>query len=103
MSRPINLKKIILPNLPYVLLALLATKVGQGWRLAPGADFSSKALHILEGFREAFQSFVPSFYPMDLVIGIAGAVIIRVIVYVKSKNAKKFRKNTEYGSACWSA
>ena len=101
MSRLINLKKIILPNLPYVLLALLATKVGQGWRLAPGADFSSKALHILEGFREAFQSFVPSFYPMDLVIGITGAVIIRIIVYVKSKNAKKFRKNMEYGSARW--
>ena len=99
--KTVNLKKVILPNLPYVLLALLATKVGQGWRLAPGADFSSKALHILEGFREAFQSFVPSFYPMDLVIGIAGAVIIRVIVYVKSKNAKKFRKNIEYGSARW--
>ena len=101
MTRPVNLKKVILPNLPYVFLGLLATKIGQGWRLAPGEDFSQKILHILEGFRAAFQSLAPSFHPADLLIGIALAVILRLVVYVKSKNAKKFRKNIEYGSARW--
>lgn len=101
MKKPVNLKKLIIPNIPYVFIALLATKVGQGWRLAPGSDFSSKFLHILEGFREAFQSIAPSFYFTDLLVGIAIAVILRLIVYVKGKNAKKFRKNMEYGSARW--
>ncbi|MBR3587136.1 MAG: type IV secretory system conjugative DNA transfer family protein, partial [Oscillospiraceae bacterium] len=68
MKKPVNLKKNILPNLPYAFIALFATKVGQGWRLAPGAYFSQKFLHILEGFREAFQSLAPSFHPMDLMV-----------------------------------
>ena len=76
MKKPVNLKKIILPNLPYAFIALFATKVGQGWRLAPGADFSQKFLHILEGFREAFQSLAPSFHPADLLIGIALAFVM---------------------------
>ena len=101
MSKPINIKKLILPNIPYVGIALLATKVGQGWRLSPGTDFSAKFLHILEGFRSAFQSLLPSFHPTDLLMGIAIAVILRLVVYFKGKNAKKFRKNTEYGSARW--
>ena len=101
MKKPVDLKKLIIPNIPYVFIALLATKVGQGWRLAPGSDFSGKFLHILEGFREAFQSIAPSFYVTDLLVGIAIAVILRLIVYVKGKNAKKFRKNMEYGSARW--
>ena len=101
MSKPINIKKLVLPNIPYVGIALLATKVGQGWRLSPGTDFSAKFLHILEGFRSAFQSLLPSFHPTDLLMGIAIAVILRLVVYFKGKNAKKFRKNTEYGSARW--
>ncbi len=101
MKKPVNIKKLIIPNIPYVFIALLATKVGQGWRLAPGSDFSGKFLHVLEGFREAFQSIAPSFYITDLLVGIAIAVILRIIVYVKGKNAKKFRKNMEYGSARW--
>ena len=101
MSKPINIKKLVLPNIPYVGIALLATKVGQGWRLSPGKDFSDKFLHILEGFRSAFQSLLPSFHPTDLLVGIAIAVILRLVVYFKGKNAKKFRKNTEYGSARW--
>ena len=101
MKKPINIKKLIIPNIPYVFIALLATKVGQGWRLSPGSDFSGKFLHVLEGFREAFQSIAPSLYITDLLVGIAIAVILRVIVYVKGKNAKKFRKNMEYGSARW--
>ena len=103
MKKPVNIKKIILPNLPYLLFALLGTKCGQAARLAPGLDFSQKALHILDGFRLAFKSLLPSFHPADLLIGLAAAVIIRLVVYSKQKNAKKYRKGTEYGTARWSA
>ena len=99
--KKVNLKKLIIPNIPYVFIALLATKLGQAARLAPGFDFSSKALHFMEGLTMAFESIAPSFHPTDLLIGIAGAGILRLAVYVKGKNAKKFRKNLEYGSARW--
>ena len=101
MKKPLNIKKFLLPNFPYVFIALFATKLGQAWRLAPGMDFSGKALHIMEGFAAAFQSALPSFHPIDLCVGVAVALLIRLIVYVKGKNAKKFRKNLEYGSARW--
>lgn len=101
MKKPINIKKIILPNLPYLLFALLGTKCGQAARLAPGLDFSQKALHILDGFRLAFKSLLPSFHPADLLVGLLIAAALRLAVYVKGKNAKKFRKNMEYGSARW--
>ena len=99
--KQINVKKLLLPNLPYVFIALFATKLGQAARLAPGADFSQKSLHIMEGFAAAFQSALPSFHPIDLCVGIAAALLIRLAVYVKGKNARKFRKNIEYGSARW--
>ena len=101
MKKPLNIKKFLLPNIPYVFIALFATKLGQAWRFAPGMDFSGKALHIMEGFAAAFQSALPSFHPIDLCVGVAAALLIRLIVYVKGKNAKKFRKNLEYGSARW--
>ena len=101
MKKPLNIKKFLLPNIPYVFIALFATKLGQAWRLAPGMDFSGKALHLMEGFAAAFQSALPSFHPIDLCVGAAAALLIRLIVYVKGKNAKKFRKNLEYGSARW--
>ena len=101
MKKPVNIKKIILPNLPYLLFALLGTKCGQAARLAPGLDFSQKALHILDGFRLAFESLLPSFHPADLLVGLLIAAALRLAVYVKGKNAKKFRKNMEYGSARW--
>ena len=101
MKKPLNIKKFLLPNIPYVFIALFATKLGQAWRLAPGMDFSGKVLHIMEGFAAAFQSALPSFHPIDLCAGVAAALLIRLIVYVKGKNAKKFRKNLEYGSARW--
>ena len=101
MKKPLNIKKFLLPNIPYVFIALFATKLGQAWRLAPGMDFSGKALHLMEGFAAAFQSALPSFHPIDLCAGVAAALLIRLIVYVKGKNAKKFRKNLEYGSARW--
>ena len=99
--KTVNIKKAILPNLPYAFIALFATKLGQAWRLAPGTDFSGKVLHLMEGFAAAFQSALPSFHPIDLCVGVAAALLIRLIVYVKGKNAKKFRKNLEYGSARW--
>ena len=101
MKKPLNIKKFLLPNIPYVFIALFATKLGQAWRLAPGMDFSGKALHLMEGFATAFSSLVPSFHPIDLCVGAVAALLIRLIVYVKGKNAKKFRKNLEYGSARW--
>ena len=101
MKKPLNIKKFLLPNIPYVFIALFATKLGQAARLAPGMDFSGKALHLMEGFAAAFQSALPSFHPIDLCAGVAAALLIRLIVYVKGKNAKKFRKNLEYGSARW--
>ena len=101
MKKPLNIKKYLLPNIPYVFIALFATKLGQAWRLAPGMEFSGKALHLMEGFAAAFRSALPSFHPIDLRVGVAAALLIRLAVYVKGKNAKKFRKNLEYGSARW--
>lgn len=102
MKKPLNIKKIVLPNLPYAFIALIATKLGQAWRLAEGADASAKVLGFLtQGLGEAFSSPLPSFHPVDLLVGVVIAGIIRLVVYVKGKNAKKFRKNMEYGSARW--
>ena len=96
-----NLKKWIIPNLPYILFVCLFDKAAQAVRLAPGADLSGKLLCIGNGFTSAFASPLPSFSPVDMLIGIAGAILIRLIVYTKGKNAKKYRKGVEYGSARW--
>lgn len=96
-----KLKKLIILNLPYFLIGLYATKLGQAWRLANGADTSAKLLNILDGFAAAFQSPLPSFVPTDLLIGIVCGCILRLIVWEKGRNAKKYRKNEEYGSARW--
>ena len=97
----INWKKLLLPNIPYLLFVYLFDKVGQAVRLAPGADLSGKVLSLADGFSAAFTNPLPSLARMDLLIGIVGAVLIRLIVYVKGKNAKKYRKGIEYGSARW--
>ena len=99
----INIKKIILPNLPYMLFIWLFDKVGQAFRLAGGADLSAKILNLGGGFSATFESMGLSLHPLDLCIGIAGAVIIRLVVYFKGKNAKKYRQGMEYGSARWGA
>ena len=96
-----EVKKLILLNLPYLLFVYLFGKVGQAFRLAQGIDLSAKLLHIGQGFTAAFSNAAPSFHPIDLLIGIAGAVIIRLVVYSKQKNAKKYRKGMEYGTARW--
>ena len=96
-----NIKKLLILNAPYLLFVWLFDKVGAAVRLSPGADASAKLLHLGDGFTAAFSSAAPSFHPADLALGIAGAVIVRLIIYVKGKNAKKYRKGMEYGSARW--
>ena len=96
-----NMKKLILTNLPYLLFVYPFDKLAQAFRLAPGADLSAKLLSIQDGFSMAFASPVPSLEPADLLIGIAGALILRLAVYMKGKNAKKYRHGMEYGSARW--
>ena len=99
--RQLDLKKLLLPNLPYLLIGLYATKLGEAWRLAPGADASAKLLGLMDGFAAAFQSALPSFHPVDLLVGLCCGAALRLAVYIKGKNAKKYRKNMEYGSARW--
>jgi len=97
----VKIKRMLLLNLPYVLIALLGTKLGETWRYSPGLDISQKVLHLMDGFALAFQSQWPSLLPQDLILGIGISVAIKVAVYVKGRNAKKYRKNIEYGSARW--
>ncbi|MDO4991248.1 MAG: conjugal transfer protein TraG, partial [Eubacteriales bacterium] len=99
--RNINVKKLVLLNLPYVLIGLFATKLGQAWRLAAGINASEKLLHIMDGLSAAFQSLMPSFDPTDLLVGLVCGAAMKLAVYLKGKNAKKFRHGQEYGSARW--
>ena len=96
-----NVKKLLILNAPYLLFVWLFMKVGEAFRLSPGADLSGKLLHIMEGMTAAFEKPLPSLNGQDFLIGIAGAVILRLAVYMKGKNAKKYRKGVEYGSARW--
>ena len=94
-----KIKKQVIRNIPYLLIALFCTKLSQAWRLAGGADLSETLLHIGDGYSLAFQSYIPSFYPVDLLVGIGIGAAIRLAVYLKGKNAKKYRHGMEYGSA----
>ena len=96
-----NIKKIVLRTVPYVCIALYGTKIGQAWRLAAGTAFAEKFLHWGDGFMQALASPLPSFHPQDMLAGMAIAAAFYAAVYVKGKNAKKFRHNVEYGSARW--
>ena len=96
-----KLKKVLLPNLPYLLFTWLFDKLCQAVRLSPGADASEKLLRIAQGFTEAFASLWLSLHPLDLLLGVAGAALVRLAVYLKAKNAKKYRRGVEYGSARW--
>ena len=94
-------KKQLILHLPYIVIGLYATKLGEAWRLAAGADAPAKILHLTDGFAAAFQSPWPSFHPGDLLLGLIIACVLRLMVLEKSRNAKKYRKNVEYGSARW--
>ena len=96
-----NLKRLLLLNIPYVILGLLATNIGEAWRLAEGADYSAKLLGFFVAFPLALSNPMPSFHPADLLVGMICGVGLRLAVYIKGKNAKKFRHNVEYGSARW--
>ena len=87
--RQVNLKKYVLPNLPYLFVGLYATKLGQAWRLSSGMEFADKVLHLMDGFAT------------DLLVGLCCGAGLRLAVYIKGKNAKKYRHGTEYGSARW--
>ena len=96
-----KLKKRLIPNIPYVVIGLFATNLGEGWRLAAGSNASEKLLHIVNGLSAAFANPLPSLHLADLCIGAAVGGFLRLAVYLKGKNAKKYRKNMEYGSARW--
>ena len=99
--KQVNVKKLLILNLPYLLFVWLFDKAAQTVRLSPGADLSGKLLNLGSGFSQAMESIAPSFHPADLLVGLIGAVVIRLIIYTKGKNAKKYRRGTEYGSARW--
>jgi len=97
----VNIKKLLILNIPYILLGLFATNLGEAWRLAEGADISAKLLGFFTTFTVALSNPLPSFHPMDLLVGIMCGAALRLAVYLKGKNAKKYRHNEEYGSARW--
>ena len=96
-----NTKRLLLLNLPYVLMGLYATNLGYAWRLAVGADFSEKMQSLMTVLPDALDRIVPSFHPLDLAVGACCGAGLRLAVYLKGKNAKKYRHGSEYGSARW--
>jgi len=96
-----NIRKYVLPNLPYLLIFWFCDLLGEAYRLAPGADMAVKTVNVIVGLGSMLASPLPSFYPPDLLIGLLGAATIRAAVYIKGRDSKKFRKNVEYGSARW--
>ena len=101
MKKPVDIKKLLILNLPYILLGLFATNFGEAWRMAQGADASQKALSLISVLPVALASWWPSLHPLDLLVGICCGGGLRLAVYLKSKNAKKYRHGMEYGSARW--
>ena len=101
MKKTLDIKKLVLLNMPYILLGLFATNLGEAWRMAQGADASEKFLSLVAVLPGALQSFWPSLHPLDLLVGLCCGVGLRLAVYLKSKNAKKYRHGLEYGSARW--
>lgn len=96
-----NIKKVLLPNLPYLFFLWAFLKIGTAYRLAEGADFAHKLIGLGRTIGPAFADFAPGLHPFDWLVGIAGAVILRLVVYAKAKKASKYRRDEEYGSARW--
>ena len=101
MKKQLNIKKLILLNLPYILMGLFSTNFGEAWRMAVGADASAKMLSFFSTLPVALASWWPSLHPLDLLVGLCCGAGLRLAVYLKSKNAKKYRHGMEYGSARW--
>ena len=97
----VDKKKLLLMNLPYVLAGYFCDKIAWLWRVSPGQDASAKMMAVMAGMEDLFSNPLPSFYPKDLLIGAGCGVALRLVVYFKAKNAKKFRHGMEYGSARW--
>ena len=98
-----KLRKYVLPNIPYVFIGWVFLKLGTAYRLAAGGDFAHKFISLGQTVGAAFADFAPGLAPFDWLVGIVGAVAFRLLICFKSKNAKKFRRDEEYGSARWSA
>ncbi|WP_164510272.1 VirD4-like conjugal transfer protein, CD1115 family, partial [Agathobaculum sp. Marseille-P7918] len=96
-----SVKKYVIPNIPHLFILWACLKLGTAYRLAPGADFAHKLMGLGQSIGPAFADFAPGLAPFDWLIGIVGAVGFRLLIYFKSKNAKKFRRDEEYGSARW--
>ncbi|MDM8201966.1 VirD4-like conjugal transfer protein, CD1115 family [Allofournierella massiliensis] len=96
-----SVKKYVIPNIPYLFILWACLKLGTAYRLAPGADFAHKLMGLGQSIGPAFADFAPGLHPLDWLIGMVGAVGFRLLIYMKSKNAKKFRRDEEYGSARW--
>ena len=96
-----NLKKILVPNIPYLFILWACLKIGTAYRLAAGADFAHKLIGMAQTINTAFADLAPGLAPFDWLVGIVGAAAIRLFVYCKAKNAKKYRRDVEYGSARW--
>ena len=96
-----SVKKYVIPNIPYLFILWACLKLGTAYRLAPGADFAHKLMGLGQSIGPAFADFAPGLHPLDWLIGIVGAVGFHLLIYFKSKNAKKFRRDEEYGSARW--
>ena len=96
-----KVKKLLILNIPYLIIGLICTNVGEAWRIAEGVELGEKLLGFFTALGAAFANPLPSVHPFDLCIGIATGGMIRLAVYVRSKNAKKYRHNEEFGSARW--
>ena len=101
MKKQLNIKKLILLNLPYILMGLFSTNFGEAWRMAVGADAAAKMLSFFSTLPVALASWWPSLHPLDLLVGVCFGDAMRLAVYLKGKNAKKYRHGLEYGSARW--
>ena len=101
MKKQLDIKKLLILNLPYLLMGLFATNFGEAWRMAQGADASAKMLSFFSTLPVALAGWWPSLHPLDLLVGLCCGAGLRLAVYLKSKNAKKYRHGMEYGSARW--
>ena len=101
--KKINVKKLLILNIPYILIGAVATNFGEAWRIAEGTNMSEKMQGMILGgaFGTAFSNPLPSIHPIDLMVGLVVGAALRLAVYLKGKNAKKYRHNIEYGSARW--
>lgn len=97
--KKVNMKKLLILNVPYFLIGAIATNLGEAWRIAAGTNMSEKLQGMITGgaFSAAFSNPMPSLHPIDLLVGVAVGGALRLAVYLKGKNAKKYRHNAEYG------